>query len=196
MAIRTDSPQVKALILEAEKKFGRPVRTPSDFVLIADKIESKTGEHISDSTIKRLCKPNLAYKTVSERSLNVIAQYVGYPHFDAFCQTLEDRGILEESEIAQLPGGIFSDRLSPGDKIRIAWQPNRMCLLRYEGQHRYTVLETANAKIHAGDSFTCASFVKGRPLYVDNLMQGTTLIASYGMGTSHGLTLVERESEA
>lgn len=195
MAIRTDSPQVKALMLDAEKEFGRPVKTPSDFVLIADKIESKTGEHISDSTIKRLCKPNLAYKTVSERSLNVIAQYVGYPHFDAFCQTLEEHGILE-SEFAQLPGGIFSDKLSPGDKIRIAWQPDRVCLLRYNGQHRYTVLEAANAKIHAGDSFTCASFVKGRPLYVDNLMQGATLISSYGMGTSHGLTLVELEKEA
>ena len=95
MAIKTDSPQVKALMLDAEKEFGRPVKTPSDFVLIADKIESKTGEHISDSTIKRLCKPNLAYKTVSERSLNVIAQYVGYPHFDAFRQTLEEHGILE-----------------------------------------------------------------------------------------------------
>ena len=41
---------------------GRPVRTPSDFMLVADRIEEKTGEHISDSTIKRLWIPRLIAK--------------------------------------------------------------------------------------------------------------------------------------
>lgn len=191
MAVRTDSPEVFALLCEAEKEFGRPIRTPSDFVLVADRIESKTGEHISDSTIKRLCKPNLSYKTVSERSLNVIAQYAGYLHFAAFCKALGEKGIAE-SGFAKLPGAVFSDQLSPGDRIRIAWQPDRVCLLRYDGSHRFTVLEAVNAKIHPGDSFQCSSFVKGRPLYVDNLRQNGTMIPSYGMGTAHGLTLVEK----
>ena len=124
MAIKSDSPQIRALLLDIERLFGHPVRTPSDFMLVADKIEDKTGAHISDSTIKRLWIPKLGYRTVSERTLNVLAAYVGHEHFKAYCEDLRSRGKLPESEIVDGEGCIRSSSLKNGDKIKIAWLPD------------------------------------------------------------------------
>lgn len=189
MATRFDSPQVTYLKKEVEKKYGRPVRTPSDFVLVADRVETRTREHISESTIKRLWKPRLGYKTISDHSLNVLAAYVGFPSFKSFCDSLESEGVVESSPT--MPDtSIYSSELAPGDRVEIAWLPDRECLLEYKGENLYEVLEARNSTIQAGDSFLCLSFAQGRPLYVDHLQRGGELYESFGMGTEHGLTRV------
>ncbi len=189
MATRTDSPQVAALLQAVEKTFGRPVRTPADFVLVADRVESRTREHISDSTIKRLWKPALGYATVSERTLNVLARYAVFTHFQAFCQQLASRGLLE-SEFVVGQDGIRSEDLQPGTLVEIAWLPDRECTLRYLGERRFEAVETRNAKIQPGDTFSCARLIPGRPLYADDLHHGEEIYSQYAMGTAHGLTRV------
>lgn len=190
MATRTDSPQVTALLDAVEKTFGRPVRTPSDFVLVADRIESRTHEHISDSTIKRLWNPRLGYATVSDRTLNVLARYAGYPHFMGFCRQLAAQGVLE-SELVSGRHGIRAEDLAIGSLIRIAWLPDRECTLRYLGERQFEAVETQHAKLQPGDTFFCSSFLPGRPLYVDHLCHDGEIYEQYGMGTEHGLTRVE-----
>ena len=187
MATRTDSPLVAALLSEVESVYGRQVRTPADFVSLADRIEARTKEHISDSTIKRLWKKSLAYKTVSDRSLNVISQYVGYPHFHAFVEHLAEKGIVDESELVSCKDCINVADLQPGDEVQIAWQPNRECSLKYLGERKFEVTFSINAKIRVGDTFECSSFIPGRPLYVDRLTHEGEVYESYAMGTRHGL---------
>lgn len=190
MAIKTDSPQVKALLVEVERAFARPIRTPSDFTAVADCIEARTKEHISDSTIKRLWVPHLAYDTVSGRTLDVLAGYAGYGHFEAFCSCLRSRGGQPESELVSGMECVRSSDLQEGDMVEIAWLPDRECTLRYAGGRKYEVVKSANAKIHAGDTFFCDSFVKGRSLYVDGLVHEGEVYDGYGMGLEHGLTRV------
>lgn len=189
MGTRYDSPQIAALKLEVEKAFGRPVKTPADFVLVADRIESKTREHISDSTIKRLFNPVLAYNTISSRTLNVISQYAGYDHFEAFCKHLAESGQIE-SEAIDATESIKTEDLTPGDLLRITWMPNRELTLKYLGKNQFQVVSSINSSVKTGDTFFCSSFTKGRCLYVDNLLSDGKVSESYAMGTSHGLTSV------
>lgn len=191
MAIKSDSPQIRALLLDIERLFGHPVRTPSDFMLVADKIEDKTGAHISDSTIKRLWIPKLGYRTVSERTLNVLAAYAGHEHFKAYCEDLRSRGKLPESEIVDGEGCIRSSSLKNGDKIRIAWLPDRECTLEYLGDRQFKVIESLNATVRAGDTFFCDAFYKGRSLYADRLCHDGEMFDGYCMGLEHGLTRLE-----
>ena len=187
MAVRTESQLVTYLKLEVERAFGHPVSTPSDFIQVAALVESKTHEHISDSTIKRLWKPALAYKTVSERTLNVISSFLGYSSFRAFCDSLAGLG-LDDSEMSRAPSAIFSGELTRGVILEIAWLPDRECTLKYLGDLKFEVIREKNASISEGDTFLCASFAKGRPLYADNLYHQGELIGSYVMGKQHGLT--------
>lgn len=194
MATKTDSPQVTALLKEAEKQFGRPLKGPTDFVLMADRIERKTREHISDSTIKRLWMPSLAYRTVSDRTLNVIAQYAGFEHFKAFQEDLAERGIIE-SELVTGENAVKAADLKVGDILSIAWMPNRECRLRYLGDRKFEAVECHNSTLQEGDTFFCSAFIPGRKLFVDHLTHGEEVFESYGMGTQHGLTRVELDSQ-
>jgi len=192
MATRTNSPQVAALLSEVEKTYGRPVRTPADFVLLADLIERETREHISDSTIKRLYKSSLSYDTVSDRTLNVISNYVGFPHFWAFTEHLAQMNAVE-SEMISGSESIKADDLIPGNIVRIAWQADRECVLKYLGERKFVVVTALNSKIQPGDTFFCSRFIKGRALYVDDLLHDGEAFERYAMGTQHGLTAVELE---
>lgn len=189
MATKTDSPQVVALLSEVEKTYGRPVKTPADFILLADRIETKTREHISDSTIKRLWKHALAYETVSDRTLNVIAQYTGYDHFQDFLDYLAKQGRME-SELITGKECIKASDLKKGDIVRIAWQPDRECCLRYLGDRQFIVESAQNSKISPQDTFFCSTFIKGRPLYVDDLNHNGEIYERYNIGTEHGLSRV------
>ncbi len=190
MAVRTDSPQVALLLKAVEQEFGRAIKTPSDFVLVADRVETKTHFHISESTIKRLWKPVLGYGTVSDHTLNVLSAYVGHEHFDAFIANLAGRGLLE-SELIMGEECVKSEDLVPGDIVSIAWMPDRECELRYLGERKFEAVKCVNSTIQVGDTFFCSNFMRGRKLYVDNLVHGSETFESYGMGTSHGLTRVE-----
>jgi len=196
MPIRTDSPQVAMLRLEAETQYGHPVKTPSDFIILAGFIEQKTGEHMSDSTIKRLWTPSLAYRTVSLRTLNVLSQYVGFKHFDDFLEYLADKGVLEESEMIAGEDAVRADDLKEGAIVSIAWMPDRECKFKFLGGRQFEAIECHNSTIKEGDTFYCSCFIKGRKLFVDKLLHEGTVYESYVMGTHHGLTRVELEPEA
>lgn len=189
MARKSDIPQIKALLALVDKKFGRPAVTPADFVALSDSILHETKEYLSDSTLKRLYNPALGYNTVSERTLNVLAGYVGKKHFDDFCDFLSKNGEVE-SDIAQARGSVNSKDLEPGDSIRFSWLPDRVCTAKYLGDNIFEVTESINASIKPGDTFSCLSFTVGRPLYV---LLGGDNERSYGMGLTHGIASIEIE---
>ena len=43
------------------------------------------------------------------------------------------------------------------------------------------------------NTFYCSAFIQGRKLYVDDFTHEGEVYEGYGMGTSHGLTLVKLE---
>lgn len=189
MARKSDIPQIKALLALVDKKFGRPAGTPADFVALSDSILHETKEYLSDSTLKRLYNPALGYNTVSERTLNILAGYVGKKHFDDFCDFLSKNGEVE-SDIVQARGSVNSKDLEPGDSIRFSWLPDRVCTVKYLGDNLFEVTESINASIKPGDTFSCLSFTVGRPLYV---LLGGKKERSYGMGLTHGLSSIVKE---
>ena len=103
-----------SLLALVDKTFGHPAGTPADFVALSSSVFSATREYLSDSTLKRLHKPALSYNTVSERTLNVLAKYIGRKHFDDFCDFLSKNGEAE-SDIVQTRGSVKSAELRPGD---------------------------------------------------------------------------------
>ena len=191
MAISSDSPRVAYLKKEFELLFGRPIRTPRDFIGACTLITERTGEIISDSTVRRLYKENDKYPHVSDDILNIVSRTVGYPHFQAFCDHLSKDGI-KDSELSSGVNSIQAENLAVGDRLYIAWLPDRECSLKYLGHYRFEVEESANASISKGDTFSCMSFVQGRCLYVDNLEHDGLVYESYAMGKSNGLTCVKR----
>ena len=191
MAIPSDSPRVALLKQEFEKEFGRPVRTPRDFTDAVSFVFEKTNEMISDSTFRRLYKETKKYKHVSDDILNILSRTIGYKHFQDFCEYLSSSGI-KDSELSCGDNYIKADELAVGDRIYIAWLPDRECSLKYLGNYRFEVDEVVNASIVKGDRFSCRCFTQNKCLLVDNLEHDGKRFESYVMGKANGLTCVKK----
>ena len=76
--------------------------------------------------------------------------------------------------------------------MRIAWLPNRVCILSYLGDYRWRIEEAINSKLQAGDTFSCRTIAQGEVLIVDHLKTAKGTFEGYSMGNKNGLTLVKK----
>ena len=97
----------------------------------------------------------------------------------------------EESDFIHT-NAIHADECQNGDRVRIAWLPDRICVLNYLGDYRWRVEEAVNSKLHVGDTFSCRVMAQGEVLNVDHVVTANGTFEGYYMGRKNGLTLVER----
>ena len=191
MAVKTDSPQIVSLRNIVEKRFGYPVEGRSDFSLLAIEIERITHDHIAENTLRRLWGRISGYETVFTRTLDVLCRYVGHEHWNAFCLSLQKQS-SRESSIVSDGTSIKVEDLNPGDRIRMGWLPDRVCIVEYIGGRMFKAIDTKNSTLQVGDTFECNVMLKNYPLFVDNLVHGGEHCQRYSMGLNNGLTTLEK----
>ena len=84
------------------------------------------------------------------------------------------------------------EELQIGDKIRLGWLPDRMCIVQYIGGRTFKAIDAVNSTVQTGDTFECSLMIKGYPLFVDNLVHGGEHCQRYSMGLQSGLTTLEK----
>lgn len=188
--ITKEIPELSSLLREVEKRYGRKVLTSNDFELLSVNIEHTTGERLSSSTLKRLWG-YVSLRTAPHLStLDILARYVGSKDFSDFRAARlgvgDTSGYLDTSFIR-------SSDLAKGDKLRIGWEPNRVVRLSYEGDDFFTVLESFNSKLRAGDRFEAACFFRGLPLMLSGILRDGAMTLAYIAGKQDGLNLLEKE---
>ena len=191
MAVKTNTPQIALLKKRVEECFGASVETRSDFARLATEIEATVREHISENTLRRLWGRISGYDTVFTRTLDVICRYIGYNHWNHFVECVAAEHLLE-SDVVTGVKAIKVEDLSPGDRVRIGWLPDRMCIIEYVGGRAFRAISTENSTLQVGDTFECSLFLKGYPLFVDNLFHGGEHCQRYSIGLNNGLTTLER----
>ncbi len=76
MSIRSDIPQIAALRQRVEERFEKRLAVHADFLALVAVIEMEQRQHISESTLERVWGYSTrGYKTVSLRTLDVLAKY-------------------------------------------------------------------------------------------------------------------------
>lgn len=194
MSIEKNIPQIAALRCRVEERFGRTLDTHSDFLELMGEIEKSMREHISESTLERVWGYSTrGYKTVSLRTLNVLATYATGIGWKQFCEQLAKESSCE-SDIFCCKA-IYSDELVVGDRLRITWMPDRVCVIRYEGNNRFVAELCENSKMRPGDTFCCTAFYLGHELCVYDLRRATDESndgCNYVIGKQNGLTGLEK----
>ena len=124
MNIKADIPQITLLKQHVEKSIDFSLTTHGDFVRLSAGIEFTMREHMSESTLERLWGYSTRrYDTVSERTLNVLARFVGLRSWEHFCQSISTTS--GESELFT-GRTINTSDLEVGSRIRIGWAPDRI----------------------------------------------------------------------
>ena len=216
MSIENDIPQIAVLRERVESCFGKRLQVHADFLALVADIEAAQRQHISESTLERVWGYSTrGYGRVSLRTLDVLAKYAGSADWRDFCAELRQTGVVESEMF--LCGSVRSSDLHVGDRLRIGWQPDRVCTVRYLGDNRFVAEACENSKMRAGATFSCLQFQLGRELVMDDFVNGdvaeqriiepptTTPVAQstdiacntvvrpqrYAVGSRHGLTLLE-----
>ncbi len=189
MTIKSDIPQICALRERIEKKIGKPLNTHSDFVELTSLIELELRQHISESTLERVWNYSTrGYATVSLRTLNVLSNFATENNWNSFCDLLNKENNIE-SQVFNLEV-IATEDLCVGDRIRIGWLPNRLCIIRYLGENRFIAEECENSTMKKGDTFVCHQFILGKELVMSDFRHESKI---YIVGKEHGITTLNLE---
>ena len=188
-----DRPEIYELRLRIEASIKRKIETPADFDFLRGIIWERTHEQISTSTLKRLWGYVDGIDNARNSTLNVLSKALGYENWDAFILKLKSEN-MDNSDLV-MSESVSSGDLKIGDMLMIAWQPNRVCRLKYLGDNQFEVMESQNSKLKVGDTFRCGLFILGEPVYINDLRQnnGTGEPKLFVIGNKSGLTKLRVE---
>lgn len=188
-----DRPEIYELRLRIETSIKRKIQTPADFDFLRGIIWERTHEQISTSTLKRLWGYVDGVDNARNSTLNVLSKALGYESWDAFILKLKSEN-MDNSDLV-MSESVSSGDLKMGDRLMIAWQPNRVCRLKYLGDNQFEVMESQNSKLKVGDTFRCGLFILGEPVYINDLRQnnGTGEPKLFVIGNKSGLTKLRVE---
>lgn len=188
MSVKINDPEMDGLRADVEKKFGMKMTLPRYFTQLSAAIMQEQKEYLSPTTLQRIWTYKTGYGRVSVHSLNVLCRYVGSSEWENYCQAKKEAQKVD-SEMFKSEG-IDVATLKAGTCIRIAWQPDRVCVIRYLGDYCFEAIETQNAKLCTGDKFTCLHIQKGREMVIGNLKRCNEDM-SYIVASRNGLTSLE-----
>ena len=170
-----------------KEKSGNELRLPSDCEFLSLDIESKTGVHIGATTLKRLVGFAQDERTPHISTLDAIARYLGYAHWDELSK-IEDHG---NSDFDVSDEEVRSADLQLGADVEITYLPDRMVRMQYLGNQHYRIAESQNSKLQVGDEVEILNFVLHHPLLVLNVWRDGESLGQFTAGRVSGLSSIK-----
>lgn len=168
-----------------ETTFSQTVSTPKHFEALAESIFNNTGTYISPTTLKRLWGYINEPMVPRTATLDILARYCGWKDFSHYISGKDTE--IESGAIGTLVLNTERD-VRKGDRIKLMWNPGRICIILYKGNYIWEVVESKLTRLSKGDTFSCALFVNGEPLYLDNLVKEGRKTGVYVCGRKSGIT--------
>ena len=170
-----------------ENIIGYKLRTPRDFDALAICIFDNTKQMLSPTTIKRFWGYLVEKEEQRPRlnTLNILAQYVGYPDYDTFCKLHSGNADCESDFLHN--NCLLARSLFKGDRVRLMWNPGRCVTIQYIGLDMFKVIESINSKLCENDIFICERIVENNPLLLSNLIHNNGEPVNYICGKRGGV---------
>ncbi|MBQ7742592.1 MAG: hypothetical protein IJT90_06705 [Bacteroidaceae bacterium] len=176
----------KRLCNEIDALFSRPLQSPKDFEQLAERIFARLHVMIGRTTLMRVWGYVDDGSTPRDSTFDILSQFLGYKNW----QEYQNNALLpKEQQSSPVLGRRLSvaEELKRGDKIRLIWQPGRVCDIEYLGELKFRVVSSEGTRLHEGDTFKCSLIVEKEPLYLDDLCQGEHPTIAYVCGKRDGV---------
>lgn len=180
---------IECLKNDIERKVGRAIKSPVDFDFLSNRIMKELQETLSASTLQRLWNYVATTSTPRVSTLSLLCRFLGYTCWDNYVQNLMRSDTIESDYISVRL--IRTLDLTVGDCLRIGWNPDRDCVIRYNGDYHFTVISSINSKLQVDDTFMAMSFSLNTPLILTNLQQKGNSPCDYTAGRKNGLTILQ-----
>lgn len=181
-------PEIAELLLLVEKKYGKALRTTTDFDEFSFYLQKREFGLISTSTLKRLWGYVNDIHKPRVQTLDLLSRFIGFSFFSTFCEYLKSSSAYNSSFFSAHQ--VMAKELTPGTELEIGWSPNRYLRLLYKGNTLFEVEEAKQSKLQKGDCFETASFLKGQPLFLPYVLRNGERTSPFIAGRNGGLTLL------
>lgn len=184
----THKPEIVELLSLVEQKYSKNLCTTTDFEEFSLYLQRQLGNSISSSTLKRLWGYVNDNHVPRAGTLDILARYLDYTSFSAFCKDLKCRNASSSSFISAKQLQIQT--MCPGDEVEIGWSPNRYVRLLYQGDAKFEVIEADQTKLQRGDQFEAVGFIMGYPLQIAYVLRDGVKTPPFVAGYNGGLTFI------
>ncbi len=171
---------------EIETALKKRLCTPKDFDFLRERLYARLHVLVSRTTLMRLWRYVNEGVTPRKGTLDILAQFLGYQDWDSYCQNSRLPKEQQSSPILSRKLSVAKE-LIPGERLRLTWQPDRICDIEYLGDLQFHVKASENTRLKAGDTFECSLIIEGEPLYLDHLRQSAQQAISYVCGKQSGV---------
>ena len=151
--------EYEILCSAVERRVKRPMCSPKDFEMLEERVEAAVGERVSVSTLMRIW----GYRegvTARQSTLDVLARFVGYADYATLVDQYDSSGLVADGHLD------VERALHPGDRLRLTWEPGRVCDVEYVGTARFRVVGAVQTHLTVGMEFECRLILAGEPLFV------------------------------
>lgn len=179
------SDKIQQMIRE---RFNAPIQYPQQCEALALAIQESTGQTLGITTLKRMLGFVTGPASPRPSSLDIIAQYLGYPDYNLLAKDLGEDCEISDFRTVE---SIDSIDLEPGEQVQITYHPNRLLVLSYLGDNLYLVNEARGSKLLKGDKLLIAGFYVGFELLITDVERAGKHLGSYQAAKQGGLTSVE-----
>ena len=191
MSKEKNEEMIRLLCSQTEVAVGRKLRTQKDFTMLCDMVKARTGDQLSYNTLRRAwgivggdTQPRLS-------TLSILARFLGYHDWDAFVvangKALRGNSNEDSSTPLIVRHIDVPLELKTGDRLRLTWQPGRVCDVEYDGSLHFHVLASQKTRLQPGDTFLCSLIVDGEPLYLGLMQKPERQPMTYVCGRISGI---------
>lgn len=167
-----------------EKMVGRKMVVPRDFAWLSEKVEERTQQRVSASTLRRFWGYVSEGVSASKFTKNVLANFLGYADFEEFGLS---QGTGERQSQMVIGKEISCDDLYEGQMLKLSWLPDRTCIIRYQGNGGFKVVSSENTRLAKDDTFECHHFINHEPAYLHAWKHGVDEPVTYVIGKKNGI---------
>jgi hypothetical protein len=171
-----------------EERFGKAVRYPKDCEALASIISSVCNERVSASTLKRLYGFVKGVEQPRQFTLDLIAQYIDFPDWDALINKINNVNYSEFISLTE----ITTDNLVENEIIEFGYKPERNLAVKFLGKQQFEVIKSEKSKLTVGDIITVYHFVLGYPLLINEVKRNNKHLGQYIAGKLSGLAYIRK----
>lgn len=182
--------ETELLRMAVERAVDFKTDTTRGFERLAQVVQHRTHEYISVSTLKRLWGYVRGYDDVRTSTLDVLCHFLGYRDFAHFTECIKSEEEVMASNFF-IGEYVCASDLFTGSRLSLTWAPDRRCDIRYDGDYRFTVMDSAQTRLVAGTSFCCHIFEVGQPAYLSGVSFPSDPLHEYNYvaGTNGGIRI-------
>lgn len=156
---------------DIETALKKKLQTPKDFEFLRERIYARLHTLVSRTTLMRLWGYVDEEVTPRKGTLDILSRFLGYQDWESYQENASLPKEQQSSPVMSRKLNVNSD-LYIGERLRLTWQPDRVCDVEYLGELSFRVIASENTRIQPGDTFQCSLIIEGEPLYLDNLRKG------------------------